>query len=76
MEINPAASRYTEAKLEKIADEFLKDIEKETVDMQLNYDETIEEPKVLPTRVPNLLPQRILRNCGWNGNKHPSSQSR
>jgi len=51
----PAAMRYTEAKLRKISEEMLADIDKETVDTQLNFDDTIEEPVVLPTRVPNLL---------------------
>ena len=51
----PAAMRYTEAKLQKIAEEMLIDIEKETVDFQLNFDDTIQEPTVLPTRIPNLL---------------------
>jgi DNA gyrase subunit A len=51
----PAAMRYTEARLARIADEMLADIEKETVDFSPNFDETTEEPIVLPTRVPNLL---------------------
>jgi DNA gyrase subunit A len=51
----PAAYRYTEAKLAKIADEMLIDIEKETVDWMPNYDATREEPKVLPAKLPNLL---------------------
>src|SRR6266487_4179895 len=52
---SPAAMRYTEARLKKIAEELLADIEKETVDFTLNFDETEKEPTVLPTRVPNLL---------------------
>jgi len=52
---SPAAMRYTEARLRKIAEETLSDIEKETVDFQLNFDDTLEEPTVLPTRIPNLL---------------------
>ncbi len=52
---SPAAMRYTEAKMRKIAEEMLADIDKDTVDHQLNFDDTIEEPTVLPTRVPNLL---------------------
>ncbi len=52
---SPAAMRYTEARLERIADELLADIGKETVDFELNFDDTIEEPTVLPTRLPNLL---------------------
>jgi DNA gyrase subunit A len=51
----PAAMRYTEARLSKIAEELLADIEKETVDYTPNFDETEKEPVVLPTRVPNLL---------------------
>src|SRR6476646_5422733 len=51
----PAAMRYTEARLAKIAEELLADIEKETVDFIPNFDETEKEPTVMPTRVPNLL---------------------
>lgn len=52
---SPAAMRYTEARLNRLAEEMLRDIEKETVDFQLNFDDTLEEPTVLPTRIPNLL---------------------
>lgn len=52
---NPAAMRYTEVRLQKLTNEVLADIEKETVDFQPNYDESLTEPKVLPTRVPLLL---------------------
>lgn len=52
---SPAAMRYTEARMRKISEEMLADIEKDTVDHQLNFDDTIEEPTVLPTRIPNLL---------------------
>jgi len=52
---SPAAMRYTEARMRKIADDMLADIDKETVDHQLNFDDTLEEPTVLPTRVPGLL---------------------
>jgi DNA gyrase subunit A len=52
---SPAAMRYTEARLEKIAEELLADIEKETVDFKPNFDDSLEEPTVLPTRIPNLL---------------------
>ena len=52
---SPAAMRYTEAKLRKIAEEMLADIDKETVDFRLNFDDSLEEPIVLPTRIPNLL---------------------
>ncbi|MRR20894.1 DNA gyrase subunit A, partial [bacterium] len=52
---SPAAMRYTEARLKRIAEETLSDIEKETVDFQPNFDDTLKEPTVLPTRIPNLL---------------------
>jgi DNA gyrase subunit A len=52
---SPAAMRYTEARMRKIADDMLIDIDKDTVDHQLNFDDTLEEPTVLPTRIPNLL---------------------
>lgn len=52
---SPAAMRYTEARMKKIAEEILADIDKETVDYQLNFDDTLEEPKVMPTKIPNLL---------------------
>lgn len=52
---SPAAMRYTEARLEKISDEILADINKNTVDFSLNFDDTLKEPTVLPTKIPNLL---------------------
>ncbi len=52
---SPAAMRYTEARLQRISDEILADINKDTVDFSLNFDDSLEEPTVLPTRVPNLL---------------------
>jgi len=52
---SPAAMRYTEARLQKIAEEIMSDLEKNTVDFQLNFDDTLEEPTVMPTRVPTLL---------------------
>ena len=52
---SPAAMRYTEARLNKLSEEMLRDIEKDTVDFQLNFDDTLKEPSVLPTRIPNLL---------------------
>lgn len=51
----PAAMRYTEARLQRFAESMLDDIEKETVDFQLNFDDSLEEPVVLPTRIPQLL---------------------
>jgi DNA gyrase subunit A len=52
---SPAAMRYTEARLRKIAEETLSDIEKDTVDFQLNFDDSLQEPTVLPSRIPTLL---------------------
>ena len=52
---SPAAMRYTEARMQKMSEDLLADIDKDTVDHQLNFDDTLKEPKVLPTRVPNLL---------------------
>jgi DNA gyrase subunit A len=51
----PAAMRYTEARLHRISESMLQDIDKETVDFQLNFDDSLEEPTVLPSRIPNLL---------------------
>lgn len=51
----PAAMRYTEARLKKISDEILADLDKETVDFQNNFDDSLQEPTVLPTKIPNLL---------------------
>ena len=52
---SPAAMRYTEARMRKMSEDLLADIDKDTVDHQLNFDDTLKEPTVLPTRVPNLL---------------------
>ncbi|MDR1602498.1 MAG: DNA gyrase subunit A [Tannerella sp.] len=52
---SPAAMRYTEARLSRMAEEMLQDIDKDTVDFQFNFDDTLREPTVLPTRLPNLL---------------------
>ena len=52
---SPAAMRYTEARMSRLAEEMLRDIDKDTVDFQLNFDDTLQEPTVLPTRIPNLL---------------------
>jgi DNA gyrase subunit A len=52
---SPAAMRYTEARFSKIAEEMLADINKDTVDFQLNFDDTLQEPTVLPAKIPNLL---------------------
>lgn len=52
---SPAAMRYTEARLQRISDDILGDLDKDTVDFKLNFDDTLKEPTVLPTRIPNLL---------------------
>ncbi|MCG8182688.1 DNA gyrase subunit A [Tenacibaculum piscium] len=52
---SPAAMRYTEVRMQKISEDMLADIEKDTVDHRLNFDDTLQEPTVLPTRIPNLL---------------------
>lgn len=52
---SPAAMRYTEVRMQKISEEMLSDIEKDTVDHKLNFDDTLKEPTVLPSRIPNLL---------------------
>ena len=52
---SPAAMRYTEVRMQKISEEMLSDIEKDTVDHRLNFDDTLQEPTVLPTRIPSLL---------------------
>ncbi len=52
---SPAAMRYTEARMKKMSEDIMADIDKETVDFQLNFDDTLQEPTVMPTRVPNLL---------------------
>ncbi|KAA6350307.1 DNA gyrase subunit A [termite gut metagenome] len=52
---NPAAMRYTEARLDKLSEEMMQDLYKETVDFDPNFDNTLQEPKVMPTRIPNLL---------------------
>ena len=52
---SPAAMRYTEARMKKMSEDIMADIDKETVDFQLNFDDTLQEPTVMPTRIPNLL---------------------
>ena len=52
---SPAAMRYTEARLKKISEDMVEDLDKDTVDFQLNYDDSIKEPTVLPTKIPSLL---------------------
>ena len=57
-----AAMRYTEARLSKLAEEMLRDIDKDTVDMQLNFDDSLREPVVLPCRFPNMIMYRLRPN--------------
>ena len=69
----PAAMRYTEARLSRIATALLEDIDKETVDFRPNYDESEFEPEVLPTRVPNLLINGSSGHRGGHGDQHPAA---
>ena len=68
-----AASRYTEAKLSKIGDELLSDLDKETVDFVPNYDESLREPSVLPAAVPNLLVNGSLGHRRGHGDQHAAA---
>jgi len=69
-----AAMRYTEIRLQKIAHEFLEDLDKNTVDFVDNYDGSLQEPSVLPTRIPNLLINGSTgRSAGASGTKVNSS---
>jgi DNA gyrase subunit A len=65
--------RYTEARLRKIAEEMLADIEKDTVDFRPNFDDSLTEPTVLPTKIPNLINEWCIRYCSWYGYKYGSS---
>ena len=71
-----AAMRYTEARMSKISMELLRDINKDTIDYQDNYDGEEREPVVLPARFPNLISQRYIRNCSWNGDKYSTTSFR
>ena len=70
----PAAYRYTEARLSKISDEMLRDIEKDTVDWDPNFDESRKEPRVLPCPVPQPAGKRLQRYRRWHGHQHPAPQ--
>jgi len=70
---SPAAMRYTEARLSRIAEEMLRDIEKDTVDFTPNFDNTLEEPTVLPTRIPQLTSQWSFGYCCGYGNEYAPS---
>ena len=63
-----AAMRYTEVRMDKICDEMLLDIDKETIATRPNYDGSLEEPVVLPAKLPNLLINGSTGICSWNGN--------
>jgi len=67
----PAAMRYTEARLSRIAATLLEDIDKETVDFRANYDDSEQEPEVLPARVPNLLINGSSGIAVGNGHEYP-----
>ncbi len=72
----PAAMRYTEVRLARAASLLLDDIDQDTVDFQPNYDETEEEPRVLPARFPESAGQRRQRHRGRHGDQHPAAQPR
>jgi DNA gyrase subunit A len=67
----PAAMRYTEVRMSRIAHSLLEDLDKETVEFSPNYDESEHEPKVLPARFPQSAGQRFLRYRGGHGDQHP-----
>ena len=70
-----AAMRYTEARMSKISMELLRDINKDTIDYQDNYDGYEREPVVLPARFPNLLSEWYFRYCSWYGNKYSTTST-
>ena len=69
---SPAAMRYTECRLSKMGEHIMDDIDKDTVDMVNNFDDTLKEPAVMPTKIPNL---RWQRYCRRYGNQYPDTQS-
>ena len=69
-----AAMRYTEARLARLATEMLRDIDADTVDFGPNYDESRQEPLVLPARFPNLLVNGVVGHRGRHGHEHPAAQ--
>ena len=71
---NAAAYRYTEARLTRIAVEMLTDIDKNTVDFAPNFDDRLEEPRVLPSGVPEPAGQRLVGHRGRHGDEHPAAQ--
>ena len=71
-----AAMRYTEARMSKISMELLRDINKDTIDYQDNYDGEEREPVVLPARFPNLISEWYIRDCSWYGNQYSTTSIR
>ena len=71
----PAAMRYTEVRMARIASELLADLDKETVEFVANYDDTLQMPEVLPTKVPNLLVNGSSGIAVGHGHQHPAAQS-
>ena len=71
----PAAYRYTECRLTRLAERMLADIDKDTVDFVDNFDGSQQEPEVLPAQVPNLLINGVGRNRGRDGDEYPAAQS-
>jgi DNA gyrase subunit A len=69
----PAAMRYTEARFKKIAEDMLEDIDKNTVDFQNNFDDSLQEPTVLPTKIPQLLVNGASWNCCRYGYQYDAS---
>jgi DNA gyrase subunit A len=70
----PAAMRYTEARLRKIAEEMMVDIDKNTVDFRPNFDESLEEPSVMPAKIPNFVGEWRERNCCGYGYQYGTPQ--
>ena len=70
---NAAAMRYTEIRMKKLAEEMLKDLDKETVDWQPNYDESLKRAQGPTNKNTNSFIKRISRYCCWYGNKYTSS---
>lgn len=72
---SPAAMRYTEARMQKITDEVMADIDKDTIDWTLNFDDTIPEPTVLPTKTPPVAGERRERYRRRYGDQYGAAQS-
>ena len=71
---SPAAYRYTEARMAKMANEMMRDIDKETVDWDPNFDESLKEPRVVPLPLPQPAGERLLRHCRGHDHQYPASQ--